>query len=194
MSEVAEIIQTLSSEDWRKYTHPETNHTYYISNLGDVRSYTVKGELHTHTSYKNNGYRCIPYRKNNGKNGLIYLHKIMLSVWVENPNEYGRYRFIDGNPSNCTVANLEWISNELFTSLNSERVKETLIYRKKRRLVTNSKLTEGRVAILKKRIIENEKKDHPMKWKLIAKQFGIKYGQLHSIRKGESWTHVNPAK
>jgi len=194
MKEAEENIKTLSSDDWRKYIHPETSHTYYISKLGHVRSYNAKGQLHTHSSYTNNGYRCIPYKKSNGKNGLIYLHKIMLSIWVENPDKYRRYRFKDGNPANCTAANLEWISNELFTSLNSERVKETLIYSKKRRIVTNSKLSESRVAILKKRIIENEKKELPMKWKLIAKQFGIKYCQLYSIRKGKSWAHVNPAK
>ncbi len=118
----------------------------------------------------------------------------MLSIWVENPNNYKRHRFIDGNPTNCTAANLEWISNELFSSLNRERVLETIPRRQKKRRVTYSKLTEGRVAILKKHILENEKKEPRTKWKLLAKQFGIKYRQLYSIRIGESWKHVDPAK
>ncbi len=118
----------------------------------------------------------------------------MLYIWVDNPHNYKRYRFIDGNPSNCTATNLEWISNEFFTRLNRERVLETIPQRKMKRVVTHSKLTEARVAILKKHILENEKKKHQTKWKLLAKQFGIKYRQLHSIRRGESWKHVDPAK
>ena len=194
MEHIQENSDLLTTEEWRKYTHPETDHNYYISNLGRVRSYNAKGELHSHTAYKNNGYRCIPYRKTNGKNGLIYLHKIMLSIWVDNPNAYKQYRFKDKNYSNCTLIIFDWFSYEIYTSLNSEKTKETLIYRKKRKLVPNSKLSESRVAILKKRIIENEKKENPMKWTLLAKQFGIKYRQLHSIRTGECWAHVDPAK
>ena len=152
-------MTTTIKELWRDYLHKENRRVYSISNLGHVRSLNGKGELFEHTSYKNNGYRCIPYRKSNGKNGLIYVHKVMLQVWVENPKNYKRYRFIDENYSNCTADNLEWISEELFSSLVKRRSKESFLRSEKRKYPTNSKLTPAKVAIIKKRILENENRE-----------------------------------
>lgn len=180
-------------EEWREYTHTDNNKHYQISNLGNVKSKDAEGKEYLHTSYKNNGYRCIPYRKGSGKNGLIYLHKVMLDVWVENPNNHKRYRFIDGNYSNCKAENLEWISNEVFTSLVSKRSKESFRYSPKRIYPLTSKLSPARVAILKKRIIENESREKKMKWTLMAKQFGINYSHLYRIRTGRMWANIKPA-
>lgn len=183
-----------TKEVWKDYLHKENRKVYSISNLGRVRSLNAEGNLYLHTSYKNNGYRCIPYRKSNGKNGLIYVHKIMLQIWVDNPNDYKRYRFIDGNYSNCCADNLEWISNELFRSINSERSKKSFKVSPKRKYPLNSKLSPGRVAILKKRIIENEKREKKMKWTLLAKQFGINYSHLYRIKTGKMWANIKPAE
>ncbi|MEM6736142.1 MAG: NUMOD4 domain-containing protein [Bacteroidota bacterium] len=182
-----------ANERWRDYLHEENRKAYSISNLGNVRSLDANGNLYTHTTYKNNGYRCIPYRKSNGKNGLIYVHKIMLQVWVENPNDYKRYRFIDRNFSNCSANNLEWISDEFFSLLVRQRSKESFIHSPKRKYPLNAKLSPGKVAIIKKRIKENENRDKVMKWSLLAKQFGINYSHLYRIRKGQMWADIEPA-
>jgi len=186
-------MNTTNQEKWRDYLHRENKKVYSISNKGNVRSLNTKGELYTHTTYKNNGYRCIPYRKANGKNGLIYVHKVMLEVWVENPNNYKRYRFIDGNYSNCTSDNLEWISPELFSSLVQQRSIESFKRSEKRKYPTNSKLSPAKVAIIKKRIRENENREKKMKWTLLAKQFGIEYAHLYRIRKGQMWANIKEA-
>lgn len=180
-------------ELWKDYLHKENRKVYSVSNYGRIKSLDVKGNLYYHTTYKNNGYRCIPYRKPNGKNGLIYVHKIMLLIWVENPNNYKRYRFKDGNYSNCTADNLEWISDEFFSSLVKKRASESYKQSEKRTYPTNARLSMARVAILKKRILENEKKEKKMKWTLLAKQFDIDYAHLYKIRTGRMWKNVAPA-
>lgn len=180
-------------EEWKDYLHKENRKVYSISNRGNVRSLDSDGNIFHHTAYKNNGYRCIPYRKANGKNGLIYVHKVMLQIWVENPHNYKRYRFINGNYSNCHASNLEWISDELFSSLVKKRSKESFLRSEKRKYPTNAKLSAAKVAVIKKRIIENEKRETPMKWTLLAKQFGIDYAHLYRIRKGHMWAKIEPA-
>ncbi len=181
-------------EQWRDYLHSENRKVYSISNHGNVRSMDSKGDLYHHTGYKNNGYRCIPYRKANGKSGLIYVHKVMLQVWVKNPEGYKRYRFKDGNYSNCTAENLEWISNEEFSSLVKQRSKESFKKSDKRKFPLNSKLSPSKVAIIKKRIQENENREKKMKWTLLAKQFGINYTHLYRIRKGQMWANIPAAE
>ena len=177
-------------EEWRMYVYPETGKKYQVSSFGNVKSTNAEGKEYEHTTYKNNRYRCIPTTKANGKNTLIYLHKIVADLFVENPNNFRRLVFADGNPENCKATNLKYISDEEFRELNRSRTKPYDIYEN---YTPNAKLTPSKVAIIKKRALDNER-DQKTRWTIMAKQFGIDTKHLWMIRKGIIWGHVKPAK
>ena len=181
---------SMIQEEWKEYIHEETQKKYRISNFGKVKSTNLKGEEYEHTGYKNNGYRCIPYRKPTGKNGLLYVHKIVANLFVENPHGYQKLKFNNGDSANCKVSNMTWISNEEARELNQKRTNPYDIYPN---FAPNSKLTSTRVAIIKKRIRENEKSGNT-KWSIMAKQFGIHPRHLWLIRKGLIWSGVEAVK
>ena len=181
---------TNEKEEWKTYVHPDTNKKYSISSLGKVKSKDKEGKEYEHSSYKNNGYRCIPYRKSNGKNGLIYLHKVIADLFVDNPDCYKKLRFLDGNPWNCIASNIKWISPAEAAELNRQQTKPYEIYEN---YIPNSKISPSKVAIIKKRAIENERTGKT-KWTTMAKQFGINTKHLWLIRKGKIWADVEPAK
>ena len=170
--------------------YEETGKVYQISSLGNVKSKGPDKKEYTHTTYKNNGYRCIPVTKANGKNTLLYLHKIVAGLFVENPNKYKRVRFLDGYAGNCQASNLKWISPEEYADMNRKQTKPYDIYPN---YTPNAKLTTGKVAIIKKRIQQNEI-DHKTRWTVMARQFGIDLKHLWMIRTGKIWAHVKPAK
>lgn len=176
-------------EEWKTYTHPETGKEYQISNFAKVVSLDKDGGKYEHTTYKNNGYRCIPYRKPNGKNGLIYLHKVMGNLFVENPNGYKKLAFKNGDSTNCMASNLKWISAEEAAELNRKQTKPYDIYPN---YAPNTKLTTTRVALIKKRIQENEKTEKT-RWATMAKQFNITPRHLWQIRTGRIWSGVKAA-
>jgi len=53
--------------------------------------------------------------------------------------------------------------------------------------VTTSKLTEGRVRIIKKKMLDPNRRTRV---RLIAKQFGVSEMQLYRIKWGENWGHI----
>lgn len=177
-------------EVWKVYTYPETGKKYYVSNTGLVKSLDNDGKVYVHSTYKNNGYRCIPTTKKNGKNTLIYLHKVIAELFIDNPNHYQRLHFIDENPANCRVDNIKWISPEEYREINRKRTKPYDIYPG---YAPNAKLTRAKVAIIKKKALQNEV-DQKTRWTVMARQFGINIRHLYMIRKGKIWPDVEPAK
>ncbi len=178
----------MQKEEWKTFTVEGTGKEYLISNRAQVKSKNLKGEWHEHSTYKNNGYRCIPYKKANGKNGLLYLHKIMGDLFVENPHSYKKLKFKNGDFGNCQAHNLEWISPEEAKRMNQAQTKPYDIYEN---YAPNSKLTPAKVAMIRKRALENEKTGKTS-WKRMAKQFGITPRHLWQIRVGEIWKGVKP--
>lgn len=175
-------------EEWKEYVLLETGKRYRISNRAIVVSLDKEGKEHHHTLYKNNGYRCIPYRKANGKNGLLYLHKIMAQLFVDNPNNYKKIAFKNGDSTNCQAHNLKWISREEAAYLNSKQVKP---YHLNPNHAPNCKLGITRVSIIKKRIKENQKTNRT-RWSVMAKQFDITTRHLWMIRTNKIWQNVEP--
>lgn len=176
----------MKTEIWKTYIHEETGKEYQISSFGNVKSKDKDGKLYHHTSYKNNGYRCIPYRKPSGKNGLIYLHKVVAQLFCENPHNYKKLKFVNGDSNNCMAHNIEWISPEEAKKLNQQRTKPYDIYPD---YSPNAKLSKSRVAIIKKRIKENERTGKT-RWSVLAKQFGINSRHLWQIRTGRIWSNI----
>ena len=90
---------------------------------------------------------------------------------------------LDFDKLNNKASNLKWVNKtEMFLHHKKNPKK---IARKGK--VTSSKLTEGRVRLIKKKIFDPNRKT---RMRLIAKQFGISEMQLYRIKSGENWSHV----
>lgn len=154
---------------------------FKISNYG--RMLNCKGEEEFLVKkYYINGYQNLPLKqKVNGKQTSRYVHKLVAQHFLEQGD--GVYVIhLDYDKTNNQVYNLKWatkrekelhqFSNPKYQGLNKIR---------------NSKLTAGRVRIIKRKINDPNRKT---RMKMIAKQFGISEMQLYRIKSGENWGSV----
>lgn len=176
------------SEQWKEFREDGLRSTFLISSLGRVKSKPSNkpGEEILLSGYKNAGYTAIPTRKTDGKNTLRYVHKLVASLFVENPEKHKKLIFKDRNRGNCAASNLEWVSNADYSAYRKEFAKSAYDYRPD--FKPNTKLTASKVRVLKKMIHDPNRKT---RYKIIAKRFGINIGTLFSIKRGESWKDVD---
>lgn len=78
---------------------------YEVSNLGKVRN--IKSGRVLKTSLNNNGYLRLFLCENNKRKNL-YLHRIIATAFIDNPNEKPCVNHIDENKLNNDLSNLEW--------------------------------------------------------------------------------------
>ena len=78
---------------------------YEVSNLGKVRN--IKSGRVLKTSLNNNGYLRLFLCKNN-KRKHLYLHRIIATAFIDNPEEKPQVNHIDENKLNNDLSNLEW--------------------------------------------------------------------------------------
>lgn len=174
-------------EEWKIWEHADIRNKFFVSNYGDVKSlYFDPPKLLK--NYKNMGYRAIPTRKTDGKNTLIYIHKIVAELFVPNPDNHAHIVFLDGDKGNPEAKNLKWVDKVEFKSYMRKFHKSAYTYNKE--FTPNNKLTRTQVAIIKKMMNDPNRKTRV---KLIAKQFGVTVGTIFSIKRGDSWKHVKPA-
>lgn len=174
-------------EEWKVWESEEIRNKFLVSSYGEVKSlYFDPPKLLKH--YKNMGYRAIPTRKKDGKNTLIYVHKVVAELFVPNPENHEKIIFIDENKGNPEAYNLKWVNNEEFKAHMSKFHKSAYTYNED--FTPNNKLTRTQVAVIKKMMLDPKRKTRV---KMIAKQFGVSIGTIFSIKRGDSWKHVKPA-
>ena len=78
---------------------------YEVSNLGKVRN--IKSGRVLKTSLNNNGYLRLFLCENN-KRKHLYLHRIIATAFIDNPDEKPCVNHIDENKLNNDLSNLEW--------------------------------------------------------------------------------------
>lgn len=100
---------------------------YWVSNTGRVKAkavvsnkYHKKGEIYEvkyrYNTRKQNkhgglGGYCIVALYKNGLRKDIALHRIVINVFSNNPNNLPQVNHIDGNKRNNAISNLEWCTN-----------------------------------------------------------------------------------
>ena len=92
----------------RSKQHPN----YYISDTGLV--YSIKSKQFVLDSDNGNGYRRI-YLYNKGKRVKWFIHRLVASVFIQNPNPslYTEVHHLDHNKSNNAKLNLVWTTPKL---------------------------------------------------------------------------------
>lgn len=179
------MIRNLWKEEWREIKFDDKiseNEKFKISNYGRIINCKGDTEFLVTESFIN-GYQNLPLRqKRNGKSTSRYVHKLVAEHFLEK----GDGIFVihkDYDKTNNRVDNLKWATKrekEIHQFSNPK-------YLEGPRRVTNSKLTEGRVRLIKRKINDPNRRT---RLKMIAKQFGISEMQLHRIKTGENWGYV----
>ena len=107
----------ISMEEWRPI--PNWENLYEVSNLGRVRS-KINGNIRTLDKNNCGYYRITLY--NHPRRERIFIHRLVASVFIP-VNDYNKQvNHIDGDKSNNTVYNLEWVTqseNEIHAIRNN---------------------------------------------------------------------------
>jgi hypothetical protein len=174
-------------EEWKEHDDPDLRSTFLISNLGRVKSISTNRKTpRLLKGYKNMGYHAIPTRKKDGKNTLVYVHKLVAKLFVPNPEGYAKIVFKDYDRGNCKASNLKWVSEKDYLKYRKKFQRSAYYYNPNHK--PNAKLSATDVIRLRKMVNDPNRKT---RYKIIAKQFGINIGTLFAIKRGDSWKDLN---
>ncbi|AMC11435.1 hypothetical protein Lupro_09235 [Lutibacter profundi] len=181
------MIIDFKNEIWKSYTqeHWSDDDEYMISNYGRVKKKKVYNSdwrlspTSLVTGYKSFGIK----KKGNLKSSSAYVHRLVAILFLERKEDQKFVIHLDFDKTNNVASNLKWTNR---VELN-EHNKKNPVHKKRLGRRTYSKLTEGRVRIIKKKILDPNRRT---RMRLIAKQFGISEMQLYRIKSGENWGSV----
>jgi hypothetical protein len=167
---------------------------YEVSNYGRLRSFQSVPATHVNSITGNTsgkpikgsviqGYRSLNIRSG-GKTFNRYVHKLVAEQFLKRDQPDQTFVIhLDHDKQNNYYQNLRWVTKDEMIEHN--RNNPSLKNRQLPRQTRNYKLTESKVKIIKKLLLNDKNR-----LKMIAKQFGITHTQLNRIRSGENWKHV----
>lgn len=171
----------------------ENSPRYSVSNYGRLCSFQHLSPDAAATSGKETGkiikgsviqgYRSLNIRTA-GKTINRYVHKLVAEHFLNRDNDQQTFVIhLDHDKLNNHYHNLKWVTKDMMIEHN--RRNPNVINRPVTRRTSNYKLTESKVKMIKKLLLNDKNR-----LKMIAKQFGITHTQLNRIRSGENWRHV----
>lgn len=174
-------------EKWKKIKFEDDiseRENYEISNKGRVKSFKQYEHGMIIRLFGVGGYKRLPIRRKNGKRTALYIHKLVAEYFVPKESEDQTFVIhLDYDKDNNSAWNLKWATKKEKETHQFTNPK----YSKPSDRVRYSKLTEGRVRMIKRKLLDPNRKT---RLKMIAKQFGISEMQLHRIKTGENWGYV----
>jgi hypothetical protein len=188
------MIESYWNEEWKEipFEKGALRKRYSVSNYGRVISYCATN-MEDAVFVKGGtlkGYKTLPVRPF-GKSRTLYVHKLIAEQFIQKNGDDQKFVIhLDYNKCNNFVENLCWANKkEMFEhQQKNPTVLEGRKRMKARRQCEGPKLTDTKVMLLKKRIADPRRKT---RLKIIARQFGISEIQLHRIKRGENWGHVD---
>lgn len=102
----------LPKQIWRDI--PNYEGLYQVSNTGRVRSLNYRRTAKTKVRKQGTnklGYKNVNLCKDGKRKGYL-VHRLVAQAFIPNPNNYPVVNHKDENPSNNTVWNLEWCTQE----------------------------------------------------------------------------------
>ena len=111
---------------------------YQVSNLGNVKSLSFGPKNRKSGTVKllrqtpsNCGYYKVELYKN-GKSKMMYVHRLVATAFIPNPEKKPQVNHIDGNKANNVLSNLEWATsseNQLHAIDHGLRAKSPMLGR-----------------------------------------------------------------
>ncbi len=162
---------------------------YEVSDSGEVRSldrmvidsvghrYMVRGRILKQNG--SNGYLMVDLCKN-GIRYPLYVHILVATAFIPNPNNLPTVNHKDGNKFNCSVSNLEWASY----SDNNQHAYCTGLKECGEKFY-NAKLTEEQV-------FEIRKNGKYTTYEKIAEKYGVSRATIRDVLELKSWRNTNP--
>ena len=101
---------------------------YTVDEAGNV--YSCRAQRYLTHSISGNGYHTVEFNEN-GKNKRVLVHRLVASVFIENPLGLPQVNHKDENKDNNNVSNLEWCTakyNMSYGSGPNRRVQSRLWY------------------------------------------------------------------
>jgi hypothetical protein len=180
------------NEEWKSYRREndkwKEGQKLMVSNYGRVISVKTEKPFLLKQG-RTSGFPVITgMRCTDGKSRSFYVHHAVAELFLpEKKEEEKRIIHLDYDKTNNVYTNLKYVTmKEWWEHYNKNpKVKKSL---KKKRY---AKLNEKKVAILKKKLFDPNRKTRV---KMLAKQFGISEMQVWRIKSGENWGYVKPAK
>ena len=99
----------MKAEEWKQIVIDDVEYDYSVSNYGRVRN-DKTGRILKARKKQDNYLHVGLYKNKHGKQ--CYIHRLVASAFIPNPNGYTDVNHIDENKSNNHVDNLEWCSRK----------------------------------------------------------------------------------
>ena len=171
-------------EEWRDIRSYEG--LYQVSNLGNVKSFNnrIKNKnpmILKQTIDRKNGYLTVSLSKN-GKKKIHRVHKLVASIFIDNPNNYPVINHKDGNKLNNCVDNLEWctcqenIDHAVKMNLRADQRGENNPYHK----ITEQQAKEIIDLLLSKKYTQLE----------ISRMYGLSDDYAGNIKRKKLWKYL----
>lgn len=185
------MIINLKNEDWKTLQRPawRKNEVYKVSNFGRVISYKHKEEGELLQPGKVGGYHVFTAIKEDRKNDLVYIHRAVAELFLDNAEEKRFVIHLDYDKTNNELGNLAWATRAELTAHNADNPNVIQAKERKKTHRSYAKLTEAKVKLIKRKIFDPNRRT---RMKMIARQFGISEMQLYRIKSGENWGSVKP--
>ncbi len=174
-------------ETWKKI---EGFESYSVSSHGNVRSCFFNNLLHSGDNGR--GYRFV-HLYHHGKSKRFYVHRLVASAFIPNPENKPQVNHVDCNKANNHVKNLEWVT--LFEQMQHASKTGRLYcseYQKKQTAIANSgtrshlsKLTDFDVKEIRRIKTETGLPNHA-----IAGLFNVNRETVGHIVRGKTWKHL----
>ncbi|RKE98978.1 HNH endonuclease [Ichthyenterobacterium magnum] len=176
-----ESWKTISKDDWRP------NECYHVSSFGRVFSEKHKNRKLRFKLSNINGYEAFSAIRINKTTNLVYIHKIVAELFLENPEQKQFVIHKDHNKTNNCIENLAWATRKEMVFHNKSNPLVIAGKLKRERNKPYAKLSVGKVKMIKRKLFNPK---HKTRMRLIAKQFGISEMQLYRIKSGKNWGSV----
>jgi ribosomal protein S9 len=153
--------------------------TRYIDKRGTIRESAIIKQHMGKT-----GYRMF-YPQINGRKKALYVHRVIAEMFIPNPMNLPQVNHKDGVKDNCSIENLEWVTNQ-------ENIRHAIAkgLMSLSHLGGNgdkcpaSKLKAIDVATIKIRLNNGESV------KRIANEYHVSQGTIGHIKSGKTWRNI----
>src|SRR5690606_29416114 len=185
------MVKSFRQEQWKDLYKDiwQDRFIYKVSNFGRVISFVKNREGELLSGGKTAGYLSFVVVLKTGKNKSYYFHRMVAELFLKKKekDQYVIHKNYQKHENH--VDNLAWVDKEEWAKHQFENpnVKENKLKRKLRQATTYSKLTYAQAVILKKKLLDPNRKT---RMRLLATRFGGSEMQLYRIKSGENWGDI----